>query len=258
MQISKVDSIDSKIIKCFSKLKPAQSTVVMLLIVIFGSSLQCQNRIESDINSTELWGDMTLSKSLNENWSVGGDFGLRTGLNDSEFWLFYVRPNISYYAYANLKFTFGLASFNSFSENLFNTYEFRIYQDAVVQWPKLGLFNFTHRLRLEERFFSFDEASIGNDFRLRGRYLLGVRTDRFSLGGASKWSVFGSIEPFFRLNGEDQFVANNFRWDTALSYQATEKLRIELHYILQSSEFFTNNKQKVVENIFRVRVYQQL
>jgi len=239
----------------FFKHKPI--TTVIIVALLFKAPINGQSYDLKRINTSELWTDMTLNKSIAEKWEIGGDFGLRTALSDTKFWLFYLRPNVNYKPAHHLKFTLGLGSFNAFSDELFNSYEIRVYQDALLHWPKLGLFNFSHRLRFEERFLSFSEASIDNDFRFRGRYLLGVRTDRFSLGGAPNWAVFGSIEPFFRLNGKDNFVANNFRWDTALSYQATQHLRIELHYILQSSEFFFDNRQ-TLENIFRIRVFQDL
>ena len=229
--------------------------IIFTLLLI--APLNGQSNNIKRINTSELWADMTLNKPIAEKWAIGGDFGIRTALSDTKFWLFYLRPNVNFKPAHHLKFTLGLGSFNAFSDELFNTYEIRVYQDALVHWPKLGLFNFSHRFRLEERFFSYSEASIDNDFRFRGRYLLGVRTDGFSLGGAPNWTVFGSVEPFFRLNGKDNFAANNFRWDTALCYQANNKLRIELHYILQSSEFFFDNTQSL-ENIFRIRVFQDL
>jgi hypothetical protein len=53
-------------------------------------------------------------------------------------------------------------------------------------------------------------------------------------------------------------IFNNFRWDTALSYQVNGTLRIELHYILQTSDIFSRSDLRVVENIFRLRVFKKL
>ena len=89
--------------------------------------------------------------------------------------------------------------------------------------------------------------------------MIATRTDRFSLGGEKDWTAFLSLEPFFPLGkGVNEILANNFRWDTALSYQVSENLRIELHYILQTSEIFSNNDLRVVEHIFRFRLFQKL
>ena len=238
------------------------SQIACLLLYLFlclSSTVLAQDVEDLDVNYTELWSDMTLSKRLNEKWAVGGDFGLRSAINNNNWWQFYIRPNVNYKLSPIYNFTFGVGTFNTFSSTVYNTYEFRIYQDANINWPKLGLFNFSHRFRLEERFFSFSNDDVSGEFRLRGRYLIGVRTDPFSMGGEQKWTVYGSLEPFFPLGSKaTEILANNFRWDTALSYQATDKLRVELHYILQTSEIFSRSELRVVENIFRIRVFQRL
>ena len=212
-----------------------------------------------DENYSEFWTDITFGKPLNDKWTVGGDVGFRTAFNNRNWKLFYVRPNINYKFFSFFDLTVGLGSFNTFSPDFFNTYEFRIYQDANFKGPKLGFFNFSHRIRLEQRFFTFSDSNLDNDFSFRGRYMIATRTNRFSLGGEKDWTAFLSLEPFFPLGkGVNEILANNFRWDTALSYQVSENLRIELHYILQTSEIFSNNDLRVVEHIFRFRLFQKL
>lgn len=222
-----------------------------MLCLSLAKPLQAQ---QPDNNFTEFWSDLTLSKFLNEQWTIGGDLGLRF-LDDNDFRQIYVRPTIHYTLSPLYNFSFGLASFNTFSE-LIDTYEIRIYQDANINWPRLGIFNFSHRFRFEERFFGYS-TDLESAFEFRGRYMLSTRTDNFSLGGKAIWAVFTSLEPFFRLGGGEQLIlANNFRWDTALSYQATKQLRVELHYILQTSEVFSNRNADLNEHIIRLRLFQ--
>ena len=215
--------------------------------------------IVPDGNYSEFWIDLTLSKPLDEKWTVGGDLGLRSALNNSNWTLFYLRPNINYKLFPIFDLTFGLGNFNTFNSEIYNTYEFRFYQDGNLHWPKLGIFNFAHRIRLEQRFFNFSGDQIENQFSFRGRYMISTRTDPFALGNKKDWTVYASLEPFFPLGRDvDELLASNFRWDAALSYQVSENLRIELHYILQTSEIFSNSDQKINENIFRFRVFQKL
>lgn len=231
--------------------------LVLSLLMSYSLDGSTQGISDANINQTELWGDLTLYKKLNETWSVGGDLGLRTTSNGFKIWQFYFRPAVNYILTDKISFAAGVGSFNTINSSAVNTYEFRVFQDVRINWPKLSIFNLVHRLRFEERFFSFSNDNIDSDFRVRGRYLIGLRTDGFSLGGAQNWSVFGSLEPFFSLSENlNEFVANNFRWDSALSYQINQNLRLELHYIHQTSEIFSNNNRRVVENIFRIRVFK--
>jgi hypothetical protein len=232
---------------------------LFFILLCYNHSTLAQDTSDSDINTNQGWVDMTLSKKLSERWSVGGDFGYRTSLNNNDFRQFYIRPNLNYKLSKIFNFTLGIGNFNTFSEDLFNIYEFRVYQDANLKWPKLGVFNFFHRLRFEERFFNYSATTLDADFIFRARYLLGFKTDNFSLTGQKNWSVFLSLEHFFRLaQDSSEFLANNFRWDSALCYQATTELRIELHYILQTSQLFRFGNSRVVDNIFCLRFFSSL
>lgn len=229
-------------------------------VVILGwlTESTCQNSNNLDLNQTELWGDMTLTESFADKWSIGGDFGLRSSLSNNNWWQFYIRPNINYELSSIYSFTFGLGTFSTFSRQAFNTWEFRIYQDANINWPKIGFFNFQHRVRIEQRFFNYTEG-IPNSFSVRGRYLLGVKTDNFSFGGAKNWNGVMSLEPFIPLGKESgELRANNFRWDTAIGHQINQGLRIEVHYILQSSDLFSLSSLSVVDHLFRIRVFKSL
>jgi len=229
---------------------------MIVLFLFFSAQLRAQEDDPSfQPNYIEAWLDYTVTKPLNDKWSVGGDVGYRTPFSNSTFRTFYLRPFANYKLNDQYNFKGGIASFNTFRRNV-NQFEFRIYQDAYIKWPTLGIFNFTHRFRFEERFFFFSNSSVSNEISVRGRYLLSVRTDPFSMGGEKRWTFYTSLEPFVRFTGVEEFQANNFRWDTALSYKVNEQWRVELHYILQNSEIF--KRSDINENIFRLRVYHKL
>ncbi len=240
-----------------SYLKKYQLLFITVLLCLHLPSL-AQDLEDLDDDFAVFWTDVTLDKSLNDKWKVGGDFGFRTALNNNNWKLLYVRPNINYKFSPIFNLTLGIGSFNTFDKEFGNTYEFRIYQDANIRWPKLGRFNFKHRIRLEQRFFNFSN-DLDNTFNFRGRYLIGVGLDRFSLGGEKDWAAGLSLEPFFPLGKDvNELLANNFRWDLGLTYHVNDKFRIELDYILQTSEIFSNNDLRVLEHIFRLRFFQSL
>ncbi|MBO3116125.1 DUF2490 domain-containing protein [Winogradskyella sp. DF17] len=228
------------------------------LLVFMGAliHIEAQTNDIDNINSLQIWGDITLKTQLTDNWSTGGDFGLRHSADHPLFWQFYLRPNINYKLTKRVNFSLGLGSFNTFIKDLFNTYEFRVYQDTNINWPELGFFSILHRFRFEQRFFNFSEKSIQNDSRLRARYLIGVKTGSFKLLGNKASTAFISLEPFFPLAGsKNNFAVNNFRWDTAISFQMNENLKLELHYILQTSNIPLLADKSVIENIIRCRAY---
>ncbi len=228
----------------------------LLLAVHLGTG---QDIEEFDDDISEFWLDVNLNKALDDKWSVGGDVGVRTSFENAIWRLIYLRPNVNYKFLPFFNVTVGIGSFNTFSNEFSDTYEFRIYQDANFIGPKLGPFSFSHRIRLEQRFFNYSADELESDFSFRGRYLIGTRTDRFSLGGKKDWSGFLSLEPFFPLGKDiNELLANNFRLDTALVYHVSAGFRIELHYVLQTSELFSDNDLDVREHIFRIRVFQRL
>lgn len=218
-----------------------------------------QDTEEYDDDISEFWLDVNLNKALGDRWSVGGDVGVRTSFDNSIWRLIYLRPNVNYKFLPFFNVTVGIGSFNTFSNEFSDTYELRFYQDANFRGPKLGPFNFLHRIRFEQRFFHFSADELENDFSFRGRYLIGANSERFSLGGKKDWSAYLSLEPFFPLGKEvSELLANNFRWDTALVYNVSDNFRIELHYIHQTSKLFSDSDLNVREHIFRIRVFQRL
>ena len=227
------------------------------LCTLHTSSAQEIFEIEDDY--AEIWIDLTLDKNLSDKWTVGGDVGFRTTFNESIWKLFYLRPFVNYRFTNFFNLTGGIASFNTFSREFDNAYEFRIFQDANFEGPKWGPLNFLHRIRLEQRFFTYSGDRFENEFSFRGRYLIGFRTDPFSFGGQKSWMGYVSLEPFIPLGGEaPEIFANNFRWNGALAYQVSENLRIELHYVFQTSEIFSSNELRTREHILRFRVFQRL
>ena len=188
----------------------------------------------------EFWTDISLLFPINEKIKIGGDAGIRGTFTNNVWRQFYIRPQIQYQLLPILSLTGGIASFNTFNDDIGNVYEFRIFQDADLKWPEFKWVSVFHRLRLEQRFLNYQD-NIDSDFSFRGRYLIGGRSRNFSLfGGEQDFFGMAMFEPFFPL-GKDvtEVLANRTRWYLALGYEVSENLRIELHYIGQRSNLLS-------------------
>ena len=214
--------------------------------------------IEKDV-FRELWTDITLIYSINEKVNIVGDAGIRGTFTNNVWRQFYIRPQIEYKLLPILSLTGGIASFNTFNNDIGNVYEFRIFQDADLSWPEFKWMNIFHRLRFEQRFLNYQENR-DSDFSFRGRYLIGGRSRNFVLfGGENHFFGMAMFEPFIPL-GKDvtEVLAYRTRWYLALGYEVSENLRIELHYIAQRSNLLSVDDLKTTEHIFRIRVFQKL
>lgn len=203
------------------------------------------------------WTDITLTYNKSLKFSIGGDVGTR-GIYSNRNWnQFYIRPTISYTISPLFKLAGGVGGFGTFTP-LNSTYELRLFQDYLFAWPKTGFINFNHRLRFEQRFFFYQ--NIENDFSMRGRYLIGVKTKGFKLIGKEKnfylstmWEVFfpvGKIAP--------EIFVNNQRLYSALGFSKTKSWSFELHYIWQKSRLLSEDGFKSQENVIRLRVFHTI
>lgn len=236
------------------------TTFLFLLLLLCGSNhSKAQNDVIQEDDFREFWTDITLFFPINEKLSIGGDAGIRGTFTNNVWRQFYIRPQIEYQLFPIFDLTGGIASFNTFNNDIGNAYEFRIFQDANLSWPEFKWVSVFHRLRLEQRFLNYQD-DIESDFSFRGRYLIGFRSNNFSLfGGEKDFFALAMFEPFFPL-GKDvtEVLANRTRWYFALGYEISENLRIELHYISQRSNLLSVDDLKTTESIFRFRVFQKL
>ncbi len=242
-------------------MRPVQTLITCLLFTCFSwNSLAQEESAVDDSPTAELWTDLTLTYPANPKLTVGGDFGFRFSLNSDVFRTFYIRPYVKYQFLKHINIVGGLGSFNTLTPDIPNTYEIRFFEDLNISWPTIKWAHFFHRFRLEQRFFNYQGDELDSDFSFRGRYMLGFRTNRFSIFGSKKdYTFVTSLEPFFPL-GDDavEIYANSSRIDFGLSYHVSKKLRIELDYIIQRSRVLSDDDFKSTGHILRLRIFQGL
>ena len=233
---------------------------ILLLLLILNLEANAQDETSVEDTYVELWADLTLIKNFKPKWSYGGDLGYRTTLGNNIYRLLYVRPHIEYQLRPHLSILGGIGSFNTLGSEISNTYEIRIFQDLNISGPTLKWASFFHRIRLEQRFFMYQSDELDNDFNIRGRYMIGFRTNQFSIfGGEKDYRASVSFEPFFPLGEEVvEIFANSTRFTVGLAYLVSEQFRIELDIIAQRSKVFAEEDFNSAEYIIRFRLIQKL
>ena len=208
---------------------------IFLLLAFILTGLSSFGQVSSDRVNFQTWTDFTYAYFHTEQFSFGGDAGLRGIVSGKNWNTLYIRPTIHFTVSPIFKVSGGIGSFNTFYKDFNNTYELRFFQDAHISWPDIGWIDFYQRFRFEERLFFY--KIIENDISVRGRYLIRARTNDFRLIGKSKsFYLKGMWELFvpFDESAVELFI-NSQRFYFAIGHRVSEKFRYEVFYIWQKS-----------------------
>lgn len=193
---------------------------------------------------------MVLKVNITEHWSVQGELDLRfTDLKTSREQLI-VRPMVLYKMSNSLVVGGGytFVETNTYLENLrpINRQEYNILQQLL--WShKIPKSNFSHRIRLEERFIDkivieennpvLDGTSYITRFRYRGTLLIPIMT----LKNAVNLSFVTYDELFVKLNNGKSINGLEQNWlFVGLNLKLNEKCSIQSGYTNSNSHPNTN------------------
>ena len=153
----------------------------------------------------------------------------------------------------------AVANFTTFYQNESNVIEFRLHQDLNINWPDLSFISLFYRLRLEQRWFYYE--NIQNDFNQRIRYLFGANSPDFYWFGRKRPIYFQLIwEGFRTIGGESalEVFIDRSRLHFAYGHRISGNFRYEFHFISQRSRQFADSGLEVTQNIFRVRTFHRI
>lgn len=229
-----------------------KATFLFLIFISLKNNLAAQDTIEY-----QSWTDFNIIYQLNNRTEILTDFGVRGLVSNYSWNQFYIRSMYRLGISRNFSIAAGVADFLTLEKEQPNTNEIRLNQDLNIVWPSFGFGDFTHRFRIEERFF---QSSEGNDFNLRPRYMINFKTSGFRfLTKKSVWDFGINLENFFVFGKEvEERFANRSRLGFSLGLRPSLKFKINFNYILQGSREFSNQDFKTQENIFRLRLYYNL
>lgn len=215
---------------------------------------------QNDEIDFQTWTDFTLSYNTNVKSSIGGDVGIRGLISKNEWNQFYLRPTFQHHINPYLRLAGGLAYFYTTSNTLKNVSEIRLFQEGNLSWPDISVLQFAHRLRLEERFFFYEDNSLfgiinADEFLARVRYQLAAETEDFNILN-QKFYFQVAAEYFLTGNKHVEPFINNNRFLIVAGHRISQKMRYELHFIFQRSRVFQSDRLKTSEHIVRLRFFR--
>ena len=229
-------------------------------LLFLGITLLSNTKLSAQDLDNQLWVNYALKVPVNDRLSWGGDAGVRGAFTNSDWHQALIRPAVNYQFKASASISGALAWFGTFINESSSINELRFHQELNAKWPDLDVVHFFYRIRVEERFF-FYQRDIPNEFRVRLRGLVGVRTQDLTWFGPKRPIYFESmLEGFKTIKDEEalEILINQARLYTAFGHRISKNFRYEVHYIYQGSTLFTGEGPDSSQNIFRIRLFHTL
>ena len=206
----------------------------------------------------QLWMNYAVNIPLNSKFRVGGDAGLRGLISNQEWNQVLLRPTATYAINETFSFAAALAWFTTLYRDDINSHEFRLHQDVNISWPDLNIVHFFSRIRLEQRWFFYE--NLDDSFDLRLRYLAGAESRDFTL---FKWKrpfyIQVIYEGFQTLdNNSVEVFINRTRFHAAFGNRISKRFRFEFHFISQSSRQFIEDSFSTGQYIYRIRLFHRI
>jgi hypothetical protein len=222
-------------------------------------SFQSPDLIAQDLDH-QYWLNYALKVEVDDRWSWGGDTGFRSLVSNFDWYQALVRPAVNYQFKESASVGAAVAWFGTFNQSDISINELRLHQELNAKWPDLDVVHLFYRLRIEERFF-FYQRDIPNEFRVRLRGLIGVRSRDLTWFGEKRPIYLESmLEGFKTIKDEEalEILINQARFHVAFGHRISRKFHYELHYIYQGSTLFASDGPDTSQNIFRLRLIHEL
>ena len=246
-----------------ANLKNVLKYPVLLLCLLFLSNVNINAQIPDSLESTvdfQFWTDYNYTAPITQKFALAGDIGLRGFISNYDWNQIYVRPGVRHNFNRYFGLAGSLAGFFTFNVEDYNLYEFRITVDGNVRWPNLKVVNFSHRFRVENRTFFYQNENITeNNWRLR--YLISINSKRFKVF-SDKRSIYFQVqfEPFQTVGDDSEYelFISQTRLHFIFGHRISGKFGYDLQYIFQSSRTSATIDLQTTQNLFRVRFYHKI
>ncbi len=191
-------------------------------LLFLGITLISNTELIAQDLDNQLWVNYALKVPVNDRLSWGGDVGVRGAFTNLDWHQTLIRPAVNYQFKESASVSGALAWFGTFINESSSINELRFHQELNAKWPDLDVVHFFYRIRVEERFF-FYQRDIPNEFRVRLRGLVGVRTQDLEWFGPKRPIYFESMfEGFKTIKDEEalEILINQARLYTALAIES--------------------------------------
>lgn len=208
----------------------------------FGYLLLIKLTVLAQSNNVGTWLVYFGNQKINNQWNIQSDFQYRDYRFLGQRNQIVARAGLGYNLKEqkhNLLLGYAYVATDAYDEldvKAGTKIENRIYQQYLYR-DKIGSSLYTHRFRLEERFFS-------REFGLRARYFISVQKP-FSKSSVNKNTTYLSAynELFVNINGV-QFDRN--RLYAGIGYGLNESIRVETGYMIQSQKNITRGQLQFI------------
>ncbi len=212
----------------------------------------------------QLWLDYDLRVDLRERnkskvHSLGGDAGIRGFISNQEWNQFYIRPTFTYRLRRVLSFSGAAAFFGTVNRDTTNSNEVRFHQEIFARFPETEFFTLFYRIRLEERFFNYENSPSDQEVRIRG--LIGIESPDIHLGKGRRPFYFQFFwESFRNLSGPSasEVFINQARPTLVFAHRLSPEWRYEINLVAQSSKEYSDEGLETTQYLFRFRLFHRI
>jgi hypothetical protein len=210
----------------------------VLVLVAVAAPVMSQDTADT---SSEFWFAYQYERKLSDHFKFSGSLGNKESMSS---WLFlddwsrfYLTGAAFHDLNSRLRLAGGLGLYQTFSPEVDDTFEVRLWQQATVYWPDsaglLRRFVLTHRLKLEERFTHSGDWGLA--IRFRYRLATSIPLNTYDLETGSFYVPLAA--EFFADVGEEapEVFAATSRLSAGIGYVLNEKWTIDLRYTRQAS-----------------------
>ena len=152
-------NLQNNLIRRSSQIQQLRRTLGVAIILI------CLGTTASTQVDQQFWMNYSVTVPTTTKWSYGGDVGLRGLFSNYDWSQFLIRPAATYRFNSTFSAQGAVAVFKTLNKKDNNLTEFRMHQDLNIRWPKWDVVSPFFRLRIEERFFFYQD--LPNDFNMR-------------------------------------------------------------------------------------------
>lgn len=223
-------------------------STLFFLVFIFQTISANAQVVDGELQT---WNDVILKYKFNDKLSHVGDVGARYFF-ESHWSVFYIRPAIQWKINKDISLTGGVALFYNANSDYDNISDYRIFQAIEAVWPRIGEFSFHHRVMTEERWFDTENTTA--QYKLRGRYRLGLFTPHYKLLSKEKINFSEVLIEFLdHLDGNNPLPFNNVqRYTLVFGHEFANKSALELHYQVHAVDVYSNFN--IQQHIIRIRL----
>jgi hypothetical protein len=223
---------------------------VLTYLTCYSTFLRAQ---EYESVNTRYWIDFIPHLRLSDAFELYGDASFRVSDKGNNF-IYVARPAIKYQASPAISIHLGVGFFYNDVNDKTNYLEIRPWQGLMLGWPSIKGLNFKHYIRLEQRYFAYDEGD--KDYlvhRARYRFKFKIPINKRLVQDKTLYMPLG----FEWLGAADDDIetiwSTQIRASTGIGYVFSEFWIIEFEYQYRWGRNDATTSFEPTDQVFRLR-----